>query len=199
MALTFPTFLYHKDHAPLGRIFHTAAAVPTEPGWVETPAKFDPTYVAPPETPEADGSLPADAPAGYVPQPYPTHVYHRGTQESRLVADRAAHAALEAADPGVWINTPDVAAYDARQAASGDVAATTGADPALPTAGDLTADQAAAFAKSTVGQIVDQLQSVTNAGLLAQLETVEGTRAAGPRTTVLKALKARALELTTAA
>jgi len=113
----FPAFYFHKEHAPEGRLFQTAEEfADAGPGWHDTPAKFNPNYVEPPPPPVAEGDVPADAP-NYVPQPYPAHLFDRsGSGESRLVASAEEHAELEKQEPGKWIDTPDVRAYEARQA-----------------------------------------------------------------------------------
>ena len=58
-ALSFPTFLYHAEHAPHGKIFQAESEVPTDGGWVDNPAKFAADYVAPADVEPADGSVPA--------------------------------------------------------------------------------------------------------------------------------------------
>src|SRR3954465_1099535 len=98
---TYPTTLFHKDHAPEGKVFMTEADVPSEDaGWVDTPAAFVPGYQKPPQRVAPD-SVPDDAPAGFVPQPYPSVRYRLGDASSaRVVATAEEDAALDAAEPG---------------------------------------------------------------------------------------------------
>ena len=38
---SYPGFLYHRTLAPEGKVFNSPAEVPSEPGWVDSPGKFD--------------------------------------------------------------------------------------------------------------------------------------------------------------
>lgn len=199
-ALSFPTFLYHAEHAPHGKIFQAESDVPTDAGWVDNPAKFAADYVAPQDVEPADGTVPADAAAaGYKPAHYPAHLYHRETKDVVTVESPEAHAALEVKFPNTYLDTPDVAAHAARQAraAAGDASSTAPVAPAFSDAAvvTLSEDQKAAFAKANVPQVIEQLETISNPALVAALQAAEDGRPGGPRTTVVKALKARALTL----
>jgi hypothetical protein len=103
----FPTTLFHKDLAPEGQVFMTEADVPSEAGWVDTPAAFVVGYKKPVQVVAAD-AIPADAPAGFVPQPYPSVRYRLGDEASaRTVTTAEEDAELEAAEPGVWKHSHD--------------------------------------------------------------------------------------------
>lgn len=198
--VTFPTFLFHKEHAPDGRIFHSAAAVPTEDGWVDTPAKFATDYVEPPTAAVADDSVPEDARRnGYVPAHYPAHLYHRETKDVVTVESFEAHAALELKFPGTYIDTPDADAYAQRRtrADAGDRDVTAPVPPTFSTAAvvTLSAEQQASFAKATIPQVIEQLEQISNPALIVALQAAEDGRANGPRVSVVKALKARLAEL----
>src|ERR1019366_3232733 len=38
---SYPRFLYHRTLAPEGKVFNSPAEIPSEPGWVDSPGKFD--------------------------------------------------------------------------------------------------------------------------------------------------------------
>lgn len=206
---SFPAILYHKDHAPEGRLFQSAEHVPAhDPLWVDTPAKFDPTYKAPEEL-DSDGDVGEEAAArGFVPVAYPTHLYRRGDADNpKQVATAEEHAYLEGAEPGVWKDTYDPRAWDAvaapkaPKAPKAAAAAATTPEPDVPpalAAVVLSDDQKAAFAKSTVAQIAEQLEGVDNPAMIAALFAVEQA-SAKPRVSVIKALKARTAVLKSSA
>jgi hypothetical protein len=131
----FPAWHFHKDLAPEGQVFQTAEdlarAEDDNPGWQDTPAKFDPKYVAPPPSPVAPEDRPADQP-GYVPVTFPS-LRHNQAGEERRVETKDEADALEAAEPGVWKDTPDPDAWDPVKWAKKQAARAAGAGRTLPT------------------------------------------------------------------
>jgi hypothetical protein len=105
----FPTFRFHKELAPEGRILQTQADVDAlGAGWVDTPAAFDPNYV-PPAASVVDDTVPSDAYAQtFVRVPFPSHRFNRAG-ESCLVNSQDEADAL---DPREWKETPDPRAWD---------------------------------------------------------------------------------------
>jgi hypothetical protein len=115
MTLSFPTMLFHKDHAPDGRVFSADVDLPNDlEGWVDTPAKFRADYKDPPPLAVPPGTVPeAERLSGYVPQLFPTWRFPRAGGDPKFVASAEDLAEL---DPAEWLDTPDVAAYDKRVA-----------------------------------------------------------------------------------
>lgn len=216
---TYPRFLFHPSLAPEGKIFGSledeqAKGATADAGWVDTPAAFDPEYVAPPEPESGPNQTEAMAVQGIVPQRYPKHLYRRGDPDgAKEVATKEAHDVVEAAEPGVWKETPDPSAWDdpgpvpessvpktpaaappaeskptkaAKAPAAAPKPTPLPADPAAP----LTDEQKAAFAKASVGDIAAQLETVTSVVRLDQLRDAE-QGSSKPRATVLKAIAAR--------
>lgn len=187
---TFPTTLFHKELAAEGQVFMTEADLPTAPGWVDTPAAFDPAYKKP-EPIAPSGSIPADAPPGFVPNPYPSCRYRKGDPENpKRVATAEDDAALEAAEPGVWQHSPDpnfkppVAGPDAGAPdpnALADIGGTT----------TLTDAQKAEFYAAKVAEVVVKLEAIGNPGLLTAIAAAEAENPKGARVTVAKAIAAR--------
>lgn len=176
--LKYPRFAYHAELAPDGLLVRTPADEPTGDGWVETPAAFDPKYVAPPDTVEP-GSVPAEAAAaGYVPRPYPAHRYNR---DGDFVVVRTAEddAAL---DPAVWKATPDPKAFS-------DAPPPTTPPPVPGKALDDT--QRAELYASSVTVVSDRIAALTDGPLLDAIRAAELANPKGPRIGVIRALDAR--------
>jgi hypothetical protein len=184
-----PTILYHKDHAPEGRAFMTDDQLPESlDGWHDTPAKFDPKYVPPPDLVE-EGVVSAEEKAkGYAPVRYPTLLYQRGDADHpRRVESLDHHRDLEQTEPGVWKDTYDPQAWEAAADAPDSPGPALADSPAVVS---LTPDQVQEFYKATVGQIVVRLDGISTPAMLDALQAIED---ANPRTrsSVLKAIAAR--------
>lgn len=208
----WPQILYHKDLAPEGKLFQNEGALPKDmAGWVDLPAKFDPSYVEPPASDIEEVGEDAAA-RGFVLVEYPAHLYQKGDPEHpREVKTPEAHAALEAAEPGVWKDTYDPAAWDehadtapAKPAKSAKAAKAKAAPvaeaPAAPVAGGgvvLTDAQVAAFRKANIGVIAEQLEAITNPAALQALQASEEENPK-KRASVVKAIKARIAALSVA-
>lgn len=192
--MTFPTCLFHKTIAPDGQVFMTEADLPAaDAGWVDTPAAFDPNYKAPtPVVP--NGSIPADAPPGFVPNPYPSCRYRKGDPDNpRLVASAEEDAALEAAEPGVWQHSPDpkfkppVAGPDAGAPDPNALADfVTAADGSVT----LTDAQKAELYTAKVAEVVMKLEGISSPAMLKAIAAAEAENPT-PRKTVAKAVAAR--------
>lgn len=197
----FPTTLFHKELAPEGQVFMTKADVPSDAGWVDTPAAFVAGYTKPAPTVAPD-SVPADAPAGFVPQPYPSVRYRLGDEASaRTVASAEEDAELEAAEPGVWkhshdakakVNTDPVAAPDAGAA---DPTALTDLTDAVDAPVVLTDAQKAEVHAAKAVDLFAKVSAISSPKLLEAIAAAESEKPGGARATVLKAVKARLAEL----
>lgn len=195
--LTFPTFLFHAEHARDGKLFQTAGDLPTDlTDWHDTPQKFDPAYVAPPQAVN-DGTVPEDARrTGYVPQPYPSVRYNKLTLAEQTVASAEADALL---DPAVWKHSPDPKTWEAEPAVASDgpgestVAILDDDAPPAATASD--EEQKTALHAATVTQIVERVSAISDEALLAKIDGFERDNPKGMRKTVISAVKARLAEL----
>lgn len=195
--MTFPTTLFHKDLAPEGQVFMTKEDLPDADGWVDTPAAFVAGYKPPKPVAPAD-SLPADAPPGFVPQPYPSYRYKVGDADNPVVVTtKEEDEALEAKEPGVWKHSHDAAAKvnqpaDAGAPTSGKLVDLGAGDGDAPVV--LTDAQKAEFYGAKVADIVVKLSAI---GSVSQLEAIAAAEAENPkpRVTVQKAVKARLAEL----
>lgn len=197
--MTFPTTLYHKTLAADGQVFMSEASLPSaDAGWVDTPAAFDPSYVAPtPITPS--GAVPADAPPGFVPSPFPSCRYRKGDPENpKQVATAEEDAALEAAEPGVWLHSPDPhykPAAAGPDAGAPDPNALADLVPNADGSVTLSDAQKAEFYGAKVAEVVVKLEAISSAAMLNALAAAEAENPK-PRVTVVKAVKARIAALT---
>lgn len=189
--MTFPTTLFHKELAAEGKVFMTEADLPTDDGWVDTPAAFDPAYKKPaPVVP--NGSIPADAPPGFVPNPFPSCRYRKGDPDHpKRVETAEEDAALEAAEPGVWTHSPDP---NYKAPAAGPDAGTLDPNALRDLTGDVVVlddAQKAEFYAAKVTDIVVKLESIGSPARLKALAEAEAANPNKARVTVLKAVAAR--------
>jgi hypothetical protein len=180
----YPKWLYHKDLAPDGRLIRGPEQDPIEDGWVDTPAAFDPAYVAPPPR-DPDAVPDAAVKAGYVHRPYPSHRYN-ASGESRIVHSLAEDDML---DPADWKDSP---------AAFGDPppAAAPAPAPPPPASEDSIATQRASLYAAKVADIVTGVETMTDLVKLETLKAFEQSNPKGARVGVIKALEARVKTLT---
>jgi hypothetical protein len=196
----FPTTLFHKDLAPEGQVFMTEADVPSEAGWVDTPAAFVAGYKKPVQVVAAD-AIPADAPAGFVPQPYPSVRYRLGDEASaRTVTSAEEDAELEAAEPGVWKHSPRSQGQGQRRRGRGPRRRRAGPERAgrphrRRRAVVLTDAQKAEVHAAKAADLFAKVSGISSPALLAAIAAAEDEKPGGARVTVLKAVKARLAEL----
>lgn len=206
--MAYPKFLYHPELAPAGRLIRDEASEPTEPGWVDTPQKFDPAYVEPaPIVPE--GSVPADRP-GYVPQPYPS-VRYGASGETKVVASADEDAALNPADwkhsPAHFLDEPPAVVAPPPPPAVPVVIDPLNPPPEVPTentppAPQLKTDppqvgsakQKAALYAANAADVIDKVKGMSD---IATLQMVKGFEESNPskRVTVIKAVDKRLADL----
>lgn len=191
----YPRFAYHKTLAHEGRLIKSAEDEPTEEGWVDTPAKFDPNYVEPPQIGAAPGTVPEEARRrGFVPQQYPAKRYHQVTGEDRRVESAQEDGAL---DPSVWKDTPPAsvevpapAQAPAAAASSGNSApaGTTMTEEEKKAAAELNA-KAAELHGTAVDKVLDALKGCDDPDFLSRITEMEALNPAGPRMSLVKAIK----------
>lgn len=169
--MPYPKFLYHAEHAPEGFLIKSEADEPTGAGWVDTPQKFDPTYVEPAKL-VAPESVPADQP-NYVPVQYPSWRFNVTTGAERLVQSAEEDAAL---DPAVWKDSPNPTVKPA--------VAPAGAKGGL-------ADQKAALYSAKATDVVAQVVAMDSVDGLQIVHGLELANPAGARKTVIAAIEKR--------
>lgn len=180
MTPTFPTTLYHETLAPEGRRIPTAADMPKEKGWVDTPAKFDKDYEEPAPRAVPLDRVPADRP-GYVPIAYPSTRYNQKTGEVCSVANAKEDGKLDAK---IWKDTPNPVAEAKLEAAH-----------AAEETGDDDTGLKAEFQSATAADVIARVETVNDKALLKKLRKFEVDHPKAARTTVLKAIDARLDEL----
>lgn len=195
----YPTFLYHQTEAPDGKYIKTVEAWPSGTGWVDSPAKFDPDYVAPPNV--EDGTLPREAAlAGYVPQLFPLHLYRKGDPDQPLEVKSREHLAeLEATGkyvPGLYRESPDPKHKCWLDAPAPPAPAA----PIRPTLDVPTPEQVEKRKAALFGQTVDQVAAdvakETDVAVLQVAREYETANPRGARQGVYKAIDKRIAELT---
>lgn len=195
----FPTFMFHKVDAPEGKLFASAEELEgLGPGWVDTPAAFDPKYAPPPPAPETT-DVPEDArQRGFVPVAYPSYRYRKGEPGSaRLVANFEEDEVLQKAEPGVWKETHDPAAWAPKKPANGSSGGPRSVPPPpnvpppnVPDPVTLSEDQKLEFLTTPVGTLAEVVETLSTVAAVDAFIAVE-TESDKPRATVVKALKAR--------
>jgi len=194
--MSYPKILYHATLAREGQRFLTALDEPAaDAGWVDTPEKFNPDYVAPTPVEGQSATRP-----GYVPKKYPTILYRRDGEAKRVLSIEDARA-LAAREPGEWADHPDGPWGPAPDAPAPTVAppvapvATPAAPPpAPPPTGDPLAEAASQYA-ATVAEIADHLPSIKDKAVLEKILAYEEDNPKGPRIGVVKAVAKRLDEL----
>lgn len=104
----YPCNRYHKDLAPDGREIKSAAQeAELGPGWVDTPAAFDPAYRPLTPTPEDGAPLEAVIAPPKEIIPYPAMRYARDGRTVTVTSVQEDRAL----DPAEWKDTPDPKAW----------------------------------------------------------------------------------------
>lgn len=200
----FPLFMYHKTDAPEGRVFtsleqlEAAQAASGPPGWVDTPAKFDPNYVEP--TPA--GVLgPVIGLRGqlYAPKLFPSLRYSRSGEEC-IVRTQEEADALNADE---WKDSP--AAFKEpleRQRVAAPVSVVPSMpdapqEPAPPTppteAEQRAAEEMAAKARELAATPIEKVKEVlagADQPTLERVKQLEMLNPDGPRVTLVKFIDA---------
>lgn len=182
-------FLYHPElTGRTGKLFKEGDANPTEPGWVDTPDKFDPKFV-PPVQPDAVVVAPGEAPVAR-----PSHVAYPSWRYSTTPGvDPCLVTSLEqdkALDAAAWKHSPDPLTWGPRVVE--DKREEKGSD--LPPAVTDEAKRALQFS-TKVDDVVALVSASTNPDTLNQIAAFEAENPRGARNTVTKAVRARLAEL----
>ena len=166
----YPAMRYHKELAPEGlQIRSPEAEAELAPGWVDTPAKFDPAYRALTEDPPEGTPFETYVAPAKPPIPYPAVRYAQ--DGSQLIVHSLEED--EALNPAIWKDTPDPTAWLS--------------DAAVPVDTDAP-DQMHTLTVSQIGAV---LETVTDPAELDDLETREYLNPKGARKGVLVAITTR--------
>lgn len=194
MALVFPLFLFHPEHAVDGKIFHNAESLPKDgEGWVDTPAAFEPDYVKPAPPPDATSSSEYARRAGKPVIRFPAHFYRKNRPDDPCTVRNAQE--YEALDKDVWRDTYAASAWDDAPADEPDetdgvqTERRASSRPEVPMV-PLTPDQAQKLWSAKVPEVIKAIDGMT----LEQtkiLSEAEGMNPAGARKTVVQAIRAR--------